>query len=164
MFARQRGACRWSAACPRHRLRRQESAPAHRAAGPPFRLPHPRKLQQCGAQNPVASASRARVCFASAILRRNRMIPAGRTSFSHARSSAVSSVPPSPTTSRLPAACRKLSFRFQLTAPCLLIPNPSCLFPSAPVATLPADSAPAAASANSHPSPRSGPQSSARAA
>ncbi len=97
-----------------------ELARAHRAAGPPFRLPHPRIARSAACRTRVApraapaSASRRQCCG------RKRMIPAGRTSLSHARSSAVSSVPPSPTTSKLPAACRKLTvIRARLSLPCI---------------------------------------------
>ena len=155
MFARQRTICdRFLAArsvcalhCRRHRLRRRQSEQAHRAGDLPSRLLHRRSAPLCRAPSPVASSSSARVCVASVMLRLKRMMPPGRTSRSHARSRPVSSVPPSPTTSRLPAACRRVArhpFLLQFLS-----------------AALPADSAPAAASAHSHPPPRCDPQSAA---
>ena len=87
------------------------SASRSRSTVPPS-MSTQRKL--LAAHRLVASASRARVCRASAMLRRKRITPAGRTSLSHARSRPVSSVPSSPTTRRLPTAWRRFVF---ITAP-----------------------------------------------
>ena len=96
--------------------RRQRIAqPVHRSA---FHIDAAHRMRR--AQKPVASSSSARVCVASAMLRLKRMTPPGRTSLSHARSRPVSSVPPSPTTSRLPAAWRKRLHRSFV--PQLLVP------------------------------------------
>ena len=81
-----------------------EMEQAHRAGGRPTRPLHRRSEDYVVRTMTVASFSRARVCAALSILRRKRMIPAGRTSLSHARSRPVSSVAPRPTTSKLPAA------------------------------------------------------------
>jgi hypothetical protein len=75
-----------------------------RATGRRCRLRH-RRSESCALRtSDVASLSSARVCAASTILRRKRMMPAGRTSLSHARSRPVSSVPRGP----LPASFPRL--------------------------------------------------------
>ncbi len=87
-------------------------------------VPPSRSTQRraCGAHKSVASASSPRVWRASAMFLRKRMIPAGRTSLSQARSSPISSAPPRPTTSRLPAARRRFAVIPSPSAPAAIPP------------------------------------------